>query len=142
MSRSMGSALLRRNPSGLLLVGGLHVAFLLALIAGLRIHPPRDAPPSLFIRFSAPQPTRPLPPPDVVQPTPLRPTVATSLPPPIVEPSDPALVPREPSASTDVGSGILPRHEAILTGAAIDPRSPLTQPPYPPAALRLGIEGS
>ena len=53
-------------------------------------------------------------------------------------------MPIEPRIATAPGavSAIAPPHEAVMTAAAIDPRSPLTQPPYPPAALRAGIEGS
>ncbi|HZO22909.1 MAG TPA: TonB family protein [Steroidobacteraceae bacterium] len=143
MSRSIRPAFLRRNPLGLILVMGLHVTFLWALIAGLRIHPPRLAPDSVFTRFLPPELARPLPPPEVVQPAHLATPLETLLP-QVQFPEDPP--PDAPNASpTEVpleATGAVAGHEAVLTTPSIDPRSPLTQPPYPAAAIRAGIEGN
>ncbi|HET9391124.1 MAG TPA: TonB family protein [Steroidobacteraceae bacterium] len=144
MSRSIPSPLLRRNPAGLVLVAGLHVAFLWALIVGLRIHAPREVSVDLSVGFMAPERHRPLPPTDIVRPSHLAPRLQTSQPPPIPTAEDPTVVPIEPQIATAPGdvSARAPPHEAVMTAAAIDPRAPLTQPPYPPAALRAGIEGN
>jgi len=145
MLSTSSSAAFRRVPTNLLLVGGLHLIVVWALINGLHIRlaaperpsdivanviDDRQPPPEPFIPPEAPQtqvnytpavvPFITVPPIDdgasITQEPPL---------PSIQEPTPPALVEPQP----------------VMTGAAIDPRHPLTQPAYPMSAIRAGEEG-
>jgi periplasmic protein TonB len=147
MSSSHSLVALRRVPTPLLIVGGLHLAVIWALINGLQIHnvtslrptdmvvdvidqhttPPKAPPPEevepLKFKFTEPPP-QPL----VVETT--EPAIATTLddkPPPMLLPADLA------------GSA---EPEAVITAAAVDPHHPLTQPTYPMSSTRSSEEGA
>jgi protein TonB len=140
-------AVLRRVPTPLLLVGGLHLAVIWALLHGLQIHnapslsptdivaaviekptPPPEAPlPQRFqpdkIKFTEPQP-----PPfvvDVSKATP--PVISDDLPPLRAEPQN-------------LGGSADP--QPVITAAAVDRSHPLTQPPYPMSSIHLGEAGA
>ena len=144
LSRS-SSAALRRVPTSLLLVGGLHLIVVWALINGLHIRLAGPERPSDIVA-SMIEPAQP-PPEHIVAPavpqtqvnytpTPIVPVVTVppmddgmaitqEVLPGIQEPTQPALAEPEP----------------VITGAAVDPRHPLSQPEYPPSAVRSGEEG-
>jgi len=135
---------LRRGPTSLLIVGGLHLVVFWALINAF--HANRASAPRTDSNIVADVIDSPRPPPEkfvppdvpqtqvayrtvdpVVHLPPLDdgPTI-TQQPLPFIEgPSDP--VTREP--------------QPVITGAAVDPRHPLTQPDYPMSARRLDEQG-
>lgn len=138
---------LRRVPTRLVLVAGLHVLVILALLNGLHVRlgpaPPAamslammDAPAPTPEKFILKDPTlsnttvtvAPTPPP-VIDP------IITEIPPP------PSTDPPPPSVSTGAVVSV-PVPEAAVVSAAVDPRHPLTQPPYPAAAIRMNEEGA
>jgi len=141
-------AALRRVPTPLLLVGGLHLAVLWALLNGLQIHnTPSQGPTDIIadvIYKQIPPPEAPLPPqyqpheikftvqelPRVVveEERPTAPTVIfDNLPPPRVEPQN-------------LGGSADP--QPVITAAAVDRSHPLTQPPYPMSSIHLGEAGA
>jgi periplasmic protein TonB len=146
MYPSSSSSALRRIPTRLLLVVGLHLIVLWALVNGLKIHssqsgqpsdmdvtmidrpaPPVDkfapaAPPELVIHFVAPE------------------IKDLNLPPP---PDAPAVAEVEHGSITLPAVPLpSPRIDPVVTGAAVDPRHPLTQPPYPLSSIRANEEGT
>jgi len=140
------SAGTRRSPVGLALVAGLHVIFVWALISGLKIHSVFTPPDVIVGRVL------PTDPPRVPEaPAPRDPTRAVTV--TLPEQPDPLRVPEDPLVITDptplaatvtdgsFGSAEAP-HQPVLSDPALDPRWPLTQPPYPPAAIRANAEGS
>jgi periplasmic protein TonB len=140
-------AALRRVPTPLVLVGGLHLAVIWALLNGLQIHnaasrsptdivvdfidkpvPPLDAPPPQQFRPDEIKFTEPQPPPFVVDVSQVAPSVIfEDLPPLRAEPQN-------------LGGSADPR--PVITAAAVDRSHPLTQPPYPMSSRRLGESGS
>ena len=132
----------RRAPIPLLLVVAVHLAVVAALIAGLQLHQAPAPPPSMVTRVFQDPPPRV----DKVDlPDPTWHTVPLTLePPPVPEiPNDPPeVLPGQidvPSISTIAPPG---EPQPRVVGAALDPRFPLTQPPYPMGALRAGDEGA
>jgi protein TonB len=125
----------------LAIVLGLHVAFVYALMAGIGFRQPLpqdsttviDVPPDPRPAEPPPQPHDPTP--EAVQFDPVPP------PPPwiIDDPADTAITNILPVQSSTSGSG-----EVItqLIPARVDPRRPLSQPPYPPAEIRANHEGA
>ena len=129
---------------GLVLVMAAHaaLAWLLLQGLGLRISLKTPAPPILASVIEEHRPETPL--------RPVQPDVLPSQDPVLREPDIPLDVddtpppvdlspPRGDTVANDPGSGIGgPRRE----GVAVDPRHPLTQPPYPAASVRFGEEGT
>ena len=145
MLSSSSSAALRRVPTNLLLVGVLHLIVVWALINGLHIRLSTPERPSDIVA-SMLDPAQPPPEhviaPDVPQ-TQVNYTPAAIVPEILLPPIDDA---------ADITQEVLPRIEEptqpalideqpVVTGAAIDPRHPLTQPEYPASAVRSGEEG-
>jgi periplasmic protein TonB len=133
----------RRNPAGIALVVGLHVIFISALMAGLGTHP-----------AAAPYPTMqgevltPLVKPVDEVPVDTTPRLAWIGPPPLVDPhvtvkteSEEVIPDPLPQLDPGPGSATGPAHEPVLTAQGIDFRHPLSQPSYPPSAIRAGSEG-
>jgi protein TonB len=129
----------RRNPAGIALVIGLHVVFVLALLSGLKVRQV-EPPQPMTAEFLPVTPKSPEPPPlnttqqlakiDVVLPDIL------IAPDEIAPASEDRLTAQPPTAANNVLI-----HEAVLAPPAVDPHNPLTQPPYPPAAIRSGAQG-
>jgi protein TonB len=140
------SSVLRRAPPSLLIVGGLHLVALWALMNGLNIHP--------LMAYSEHTTVRvidQLPPTVEKPPTPQVHTTEINFTPPPVKPWDtepvvselppqpgavgmsPAIIQTAPTGSAEP--------KAVVTGASVDPRHPLTQPEYPMAARHFGEEG-
>ena len=139
-------AVLRRVPTPLLLVGGLHLAVIWALLNGLQIHNPPSSSPNDIIADVLDKPVLPpeAPPPPLFEPTELQfhdpgvpvPVVDTDmapighsdeLPPPLTEPQG-------LSGSADP--------QPVITAAAVDRSHPLTQPSYPMSSIHLGEAGA
>ena len=141
-------AALRRVPTPLLLVGGLHLAVIWALLNGLQIHNVPSQSPSDIIAGVVEKPVLPpleAPPPPPFQPTqleyhdpglPVTLVVDTDtapigytdeLPPPLTEPQS-------------LGGSADP--QPVITAAAVDRSHPLTQPAYPMSSRRLGEAGA
>jgi protein TonB len=134
-----------RVPTRLVIVAGLHLVVIWALVNGIGMHAPSVVPPPdmvshVSIEKQVPRVERLIPPepaPPVIHPfVPLPP-----LPVPAPEPPTAAqltvdslpVVPEEPGKA---------QAEPTIAAAAVDPRRPLTQPPYPPASIRSGEEGA
>lgn len=140
-------AVLRRVPTPMLLVGGLHLAVIWALLNGLQSHNAPSLGPTDIVADFVDKPALPLeaPPPPPFQPTKLEfhdprvpeiPVVETDtaptghsdeLPPPLVGPQG-------------VGGSADP--QPVITAAVVDRSHPLTQPPYPMSSRRLGEAGT
>jgi protein TonB len=139
-------AAVRRVPTPMLIVGGLHLAVIWAFLNGLQIHN-APAPPVTDARVidqAVPPPEKPLPPTvkasemkfilpqiPVVIPTPTDPLLT-------VTPDDTAVpIMRDPLPSAD-----LTEPQPVIETAAVDPRHPLTQPAYPMSSRRTAEEGA
>jgi periplasmic protein TonB len=139
-------AALRRVPTPLALVGGIHLAVIWALLNGLQIHSAPSATPDDITAevidrpvppVQTPQPpqfeprdfkfTEPQPPPFVVDTT-------ESLPPVIFEDRPTAL-----EQTQNLGGSAEP--QPLINAAAVDPHHPLTHPPYPMASRHFAEEG-
>jgi protein TonB len=133
-----------RHPAGIALVAGLHAVFIFAFVTGLKTR-------------SAVEPVERMK--VIAVPTDVERPVESQLPPPnLTHPvfteheTEPPLVPLPPEPAkeavtvdtvpTESGTALPPIHEVVLRGPGIDPHSPLTQPPYPAAAIRGGEEGN
>jgi periplasmic protein TonB len=142
-----------RHPAGaafrLLLVAALHAGFGVLVVAGLALDSVLKPPPEPLEVLTVKE-DRPIIDP-VNEPWKLKPTLDARrrVPLPVVGevPDEPSpnnaanFVPRS-STPNDAGGGTeLPPRELVLTGVRSDPRYPLTQPAYPPAARRFGEEG-
>ncbi len=140
------SPTLRRLPGSVLLIGGFHLAVLWALVSALHIHnsskPPADMQMAVI---DAPKPPTPPPftPADpgrriTMSPDPIPPTIGPLPPddPPLTTPEAPITLPQVPEWPPVAHS------QPVITGAAVDPHHPLTQPPYPMTAIRNNEEGS
>lgn len=136
---------LRRVPASLLLVGGLHLVVVWALINGLHVRLTAVAQPAdvvaSMIDTVRPQPEH-FTPPDVP-----RAEIKLTDQPPVVnelteintdDPSIPDLPPPGPPEMLDTTPA---DPQPTITGAAVDPRHPLTQPDYPPSARRGDEQG-
>jgi protein TonB len=140
-------AALRRVPTPMLIVGGLHLAVIWALLNGLQIHNaqsvrPDDITADVIDRQAPPPETRPdpevlthqfkfkepQPPPIVIE--------ATESPPQLTIDDRPTPLPDFPN----LGGSAEP--QPVIHTASIDPHHPLTQPPYPMASRRLAEEGA
>ena len=140
-------AVLRRVPTPLLLVGGLHLAVLWALLNGLQLHnAPSLRPNDIVIDFI----DKPTPPPQVPLPLPFQPNeikftepqpppieVDVSQPTPPVISDDLPLLRAEPQ---NLGGSADP--QPVITAAAVDRSHPLTQPAYPMSSIHLGEAGA
>jgi protein TonB len=134
-----------RVPTRLVLVAGLHLVAIWALVNGIGMHAPGAAPPpdmvsNLIIEKPAPR-VEQLIPPDPIQPV-IHPFVP--LPPLVVPPPEPpttAQLTIDALPAVPEGPGTV-QAEPTIAAAAVDPRRPLTQPPYPPASIRSGEEGA
>jgi protein TonB len=146
MQSSNSSIILRRGPASLLVVGGVHLVVFWALLNALQAHRP-DSPCGLCADIVAdviekdPPPPDQIPPPEVTPATvrytptdtvPEVPIDLTGAGPPITLP---------PPVLTDSFGPTAAELQAVVTGAAVDPRHPLTQPDYPASSIRLTEQG-
>jgi protein TonB len=140
-------AALRRVPTPMLLVGGLHLAVIWALLNGLQIHnaaSPRPDDMKVAV-IDRPPPTIETPPPEQFKPNqvsfkePPLPTfeVQPTDAPPTVTLED--LPPLHLGPDTRGGSA---DPEPVIHAAAVDPHHPLAQPPYPMSSRHLVEEGA
>lgn len=132
-----------RGPVGFALVSLLHVLFIYLIATGLmrKDRAPEDpvAAVSVILQKEPPPWTEPVPRPRTSDPQPW--VDRPDLPPPDDEvPPDSvaAVVPPPTGDSTATGSTV---SELPLVAPRIDPRSGLSQPEYPAAAIRQGWEG-
>jgi protein TonB len=145
-SISSGAAL-RAVPTRLVVVAGLHVAAIWALINGLHLHALTNALPQVSeatMIDRAPVPTE-----TVRQQEPIiRAETAITVIKPVVDPIEEEKPPRQTDdrgLTSPPGTGTvlsIPTPAPVVTGAAVDPRHPLSQPAYPPAAIRGNEEGA
>jgi protein TonB len=133
-----------RGPVGFALVSLLHVLFIYLIATGLMRQgkAPEDpvASVSLVFEKSPPPTTEPVPEPRTDDPEPwVRPPPETPL---VVDESEPDVIavplPPPTGDTTSTGSTMT---ELPLVAPRIDPRSGLSQPEYPAAAIRQGWEG-
>lgn len=134
-----------RVPTRLLVVGGLHLAVVWALINGLHVHAgvtekPTDITGTFFDPPAAPVDKTPTPDIHPVQfnyiPTP----VPIDFTPPAPDPDTTITVPTD-EIPPPVMHTMPAEPEPVMTGAAVDPRHPLTQPDYPMSAIHLNEQG-
>jgi len=143
---TQGPGALRRVPTRLVLVAGVHLALIYALMTGLGVHAFRVEPPSTTIRMLdpvVPPPEKFVPPDPSVTDAP----VLTTEVPPLGEFEIPELP--QPPARDPLPSGVDPgprggtsTPEPVVSAAAVDPHHPLTQPPYPLASIRNNEAGA
>ena len=147
MPSSHSLATLRRVPTPLLLVGGLHLAVIWALLNGLQIHSTSalraadlvadfpDRPPPPPTTFQAPQ----VDPQDIkfTEPPPRPIDVDTTETAPVATFND---RPVQPQGLDNHGGTAEP--EPVINAAAVDPHHPLTQPPYPMPSRHFSEEGA
>ncbi|MDB6047112.1 MAG: hypothetical protein JWM63_5663 [Gammaproteobacteria bacterium] len=134
-----------RVPTRLVLVAGLHLVAIWALVNGIGMHAPGATPPpdmvsNLIIEKPVPR-VQQLIPPDPIK-TVIHPVIP--LPPLVMPPPEPpttAQLKTDALALVPDGPGTV-QAEPTTAAAAVDPRRPLTQPPYPPASIRSGEEGA
>jgi len=116
-----------------------------ALINGLHVRTGTAAAPgditTEFLEQDRPAPDTIIPP-DVPR-TPIKLTEQALLPdvPNINTDGDTAITPPPPLEYHDPGPPVIAATETFVTGAAVDPRHPLTQPDYPMPARRLDEQG-
>jgi periplasmic protein TonB len=147
MYLSSFSSSLRRVPTRLLLVVGLHLIVLWGLLNGLQIHSSQGGqPPDMDITMI----DRPAPPVEKFAPR-APPELVIHFTPPVIKdlnlppPEDQVIadVQREPTTLPSVPiPDSIPQVEPVVTGAAVDPHHPLTQPPYPSSSIRANEEGT
>ena len=141
-------AVLRRVPTPLLLVGGLHLAVVWALLNGLQIHNAPSQGPTDIIADVLDKPVLPVdaPPRQQFQPTVLE----------FHDPGVPAVIPVVDTDTAPIGySDELPvlltepqglsgsaEPQPVITAAAVDRSHPLTQPSYPMSSIHLGEAGA
>jgi periplasmic protein TonB len=140
-------AALRRVPTPLVLVGGLHLAVIWALLNGLQIHNARSAGPD---DITADVIDRPAPPVETPQPPQFEPREFRFTEPPtrqfVVDTTEslpPVTLDDRPTAPQELQNlGGSAEPQPVIHTAAVDPHHPLTQPPYPMASRRLAEEGA
>jgi protein TonB len=141
------ASVLRRAPPSLLVVGGLHLVVLWALMNGLTIHPLTAPPKDMVVRMIDQAP----PPPDKPATREVR-TAEINFSPPKFKPVEiPMVEPDMPPPVIDTGTGVTFREpgpttgsaelQPVIAGASVDPRHPLSQPPYPMEARHFGEQG-
>jgi protein TonB len=136
----------RRNPAGIALVIALHVVFVFvfALLSGLKVRQAEPLPQPMTGEVLPVNPKSPEPPPlNTTQPLArIDVSIDKRLPPVELAPAtDDTLTEQPPPVVSGPGTNNAPGHEAVLAPPAVDPHYPLTQPPYPPAAIRSGAQG-
>jgi protein TonB len=140
-------AVLRRVPTPLLIVGGLHLAVLWALLNGLQIHnAPRLSPNDIVAAVI----DKPTPPPDVPLPRKFHPDeIKFTIPeqrPVVVEEiqtAPPVILDDWPTSRLEFkDQGGTADPQPVITAAAVDRSHPLTQPPYPMSSIHLGEAGA
>jgi protein TonB len=136
----------RRVPTPMLIVGGLHLAVIWAFLNGLQIHSVPTPPETVaeVIDHPAPPPEKPLP--STVQPHDMKftlPDIPVVIPtladPPLTVIPDDTAVPVTRDILTDSAHA---EPQPSIEGAAVDPHHPLTQPPYPMSSRRTAEEGA
>jgi protein TonB len=138
-------AVVRRVPTPMLIVGGLHLAVIWAFLNGLQIHSV-PAPPVTVAEMidRVAQPPERLPT-EKVQPHEIKFTLPQI---PVVIPTlaDPPLTtPQDTGAPLITNEFLPPDHmepQPVIEGAAVDPRHPLTRPDYPMSGRRDNQQGS
>jgi len=146
MNSLSSSGAMRRVPTRLVLVGGIHLALVWALVSGLGSHTlPLEAPRTTVrvIEQDAPPPEKFTP--DVSIPRDFE--MRTVVPPPpvdlvISDPPPPATADPLPPSFGRTPEIVASAPEHVVSGAAIDPRHPLTQPAYPMSSIRNNEEGA
>jgi protein TonB len=146
MNSLSSSSALRRVPTRLVLVGGIHLALIWALMSGLGLHVLRLEAPSTTVRVIDQE----APPPEKFTPQVSLPQEAyvmrTVMPPPvdivISDPPPPATADPLPPSFGPTPEVVASPPEHVVSGAAVDPRHPLTQPAYPMSAIRNNEEGA
>ena len=135
---------LTRVPTRLLVVGGIHLAVVWALINGLQMRtaPEKPTPFTVTMSDDTPRPPEQVPTPDV----PAR--QVNYIPTPVVAEFPPETPDRERTITVPTDAVPPPtlhtvpaEPEPVVTGAAVDPRHPLTQPDYPMPSRRLDEQG-
>jgi len=140
-------AALRRVPTPMLIVGGIHLAVIWALLNGLQIHNVSSLRPGDMVADVI---DRPAPPPEPRPTQEFRPDqIKFTEPPPhplIVDTAEAAptvTLDDQPMPPQDLEShGGSAEPEPVINAAAVDPRHPLTQPPYPMSSRHLAEEGA
>ena len=141
-------AAVRRVPTPMLMVGGLHLAVIWAFLNGLQIHSAPTPPMTVaeVIDHAAPTPDKPLPADPDPRPLHMKftlPVIPVDLP----TPTDPPLTVIPDDTAVPVTRDLLPGPDhaepaPVIEGAAVDPRHPLTQPAYPMSSRRTAEEGA
>jgi periplasmic protein TonB len=139
-------AALRRVPTPMLIVGGLHLAVIWALLNGLQIHNAQSASPDDITADVIDRPAPPVETPEPLQFEPRQFKFTEPQPPPFVvdatESTPPVTFddhPTPPQEFQNLGGSAEP--QPVINAAAVDPHHPLTQPPYPMASRHLAEEG-
>lgn len=134
------------RPTSLAITLGLHAGFAALLLAGWAVSQPQHRPPPIVLRnIPAPVTAKPVP----VEPTVRDQPVALNVPAPVWDeaplPTKPVEIvtgPSQPYEPPVVYDPVVPKAQpGPITPARMDPRAN-AQPGYPPAARRMGEEGS
>jgi protein TonB len=134
----------RRGPASFLLVGGFHLVVFWALLHALQT--PRPGPlsePNTVVDVIDEQrpPPEHLPAPQVI-PTAVQYQPPADIPKVSLPPMDePKTITMPPPLEDIFVHAVVSEPAAVITGAAVDPRHPLTQPDYPMASIRSAEEG-
>jgi protein TonB len=140
-------AALRKVPTPMLIVGGMHLAVIWALLNGLQIHnAPSPRPADVTAEFID-RPVQAPEPPPVQEFEPKR-FIFNEPPPPTfvvdtTEASRKVTLDDQPLPFTEPAShGGSAEPEPVINAASVDPHHPLSQPPYPMSSRHLAEEGA
>lgn len=141
MNRLNPTLTTRHSPMGLALVVGLHAVFVYALIAGLGLNRSltQESPPIRLIPQPDPLPSSE-PPPATADPD-LSSAFAVEVPIPDFRIEDPVAV-ADPVPTVPVSQGSGTAVAVPFLGPRVDPRHPLSRPPYPASSIRKEEEGT
>jgi periplasmic protein TonB len=139
-------AAVRRVPTPMLIVGGLHLAVIWAFLNGLQIHSSPTPPVTVaeVIDHAVPPPEKPLA--ATEEPRELKFTLP-DIPVVIPQPTDPQLTVKGDDTAVTVPpvTGFALREvepQPVIEGATVDPRHPLTRPDYPMSGRRDSQQGA
>ena len=147
MLSSNSSITLRRGPASLLVVGGVHLVVFWALLHALQGRGHDYSSCGLCADIEIKMIEKDPPPPDQAHLPDVTPATVHYIPTdpvptvPLTLADDGPTITLPPPAETDFFPPAPTEPQAVISGAAVDPRHPLTQPDYPASSIRSAEQG-